>query len=144
MSEMGSRPAEELPSPVPRDAPRLVEVTAGELERRAVQVGTIAGRAVAIFRRVRRQWYQFDTKQAVGDAAETVRREAEARSREWRKAAEVRSAQLRDRARAGYERTRVRAEEMGRDYPAQVVLVAAAVGFVLGAGLRVWRSSRAA
>src|SRR5215469_10534446 len=99
MSEMGSRPAEEFPSRVPRDAPLLVEVTGGELKRRAVQVGTIAGRAVAIFRRVRRQWYQFDTKQAVGDAAETVRREAEARSREWRKTAEVRGTELRDRAR---------------------------------------------
>jgi hypothetical protein len=99
---------------------------------------------VAIFRRIRRQWYQFDTQQAVGDAAETVRREAEARSREWRATAEVRSAELRDRAVAGYERTRARAEQLGRDYPAQVVLVAVAAGFVLGAGLRVWRSNRAA
>jgi ElaB/YqjD/DUF883 family membrane-anchored ribosome-binding protein len=144
MSEMGSRPAEGLPRAAPPESPLLVEVAGSEWERRAVQVGTIAGRAVAIFRRVRRQWYQFDPQQAVGDAAEAFRRETAARSEEFRQVARIRGLELRDRAKAGYERTRARAEHLGHDYPARVVLVAAAAGFVLGTGLRVWRSKRVA
>ncbi len=141
MDARGSQSAERF---LPESSPVLVEVRGTIWERRAVQVGTLAGRAVAIFRRVRRKWYQFDPQAAAGDAAERLRRETTARSEEWRETAKARGAELRDRAIAGYERTRARAERLGNDYPAQVVLVAAAAGLVLGAGLRVWRSNRAA
>jgi ElaB/YqjD/DUF883 family membrane-anchored ribosome-binding protein len=141
MDARGSQSAERF---LPESSPVLVEVTGKVWERRAVRVGALAGRAVAILRRVRRQWRQFDPQQAAGGAAQRLRRETTARSEEWRQTAKVRGAELRDRAIAGYERTRARAERLGNDYPAQVVLVAAAAGFVLGAGLRVWRSNRAA
>lgn len=140
MSEMGSRPTEGFPP----SEPSVVKVTGTEWEHRAAQVGTIAGKLVAIFQRARRQWHQFDPRQAAGEAAETLRRETTVRSEEWRQAAKRRSAELRRQAKAGYERTRARAEQIGRDYPVHVVLVAAAAGFVLGVGLRVWRSRRVA
>jgi ElaB/YqjD/DUF883 family membrane-anchored ribosome-binding protein len=151
MSEMGSRPAAGIPPVAPPETPLLVEVTTSSWERRAARVGTVAGNAVAILRRARRRWYQFDPHQAASDAADTLRRETRARSAdlrqtaaELRETARIRGAELRDRAVAGYEQTRARAERVGRDYPAQVVLVAAATGFIVGAGLRVWRSRRAA
>lgn len=140
MSAMGSRPTEGFPPP----EPLMVKVTGTEWEHRAAQVGTVAGKLVAIFQRARQQWHQFDPQQAAGNAAETLRRETTVRSEEWRQAAKRRSAELRRQANAGYERTRARAEQLGRDYPVHVVLVAAAAGFVLGVGLRVWRSRRAA
>lgn len=138
MDEWGSQSAESLP---PTPAPMfLAEVRSGDWNRRAVQLGTVAGKVVALFRRTRRQWHEFDPQQAAGDAAETLRRETAVRSEEWRQALKSRGAELRRHAKAGYERTRVRAGLIGHDYPVHVVLVAAAAGFVLGVGLRVWRS----
>lgn len=143
MSEMGSRPAAGIRPDVPPE-PLLVEVAKSSWERRAARVGTLAGRAAAAFQRARRRWYRFDPQQAASEAAEALQHETRARSAELRQTAKMRAAELRDRAKAGYELTRARAEQAGRDYPAQVVLVAAATGFIVGAGLRAWRSSRAA
>jgi ElaB/YqjD/DUF883 family membrane-anchored ribosome-binding protein len=144
MDAKGLQSAERFLPARSETSPDFVAIIGRRWERRAVQVGTIAGRAVAIVGRVRRRWYQFDPRQAAGEAAETLRRETAARSEEWREAAKRRGEELRDRAKARYERGRAKAEQLGQDHPAHVVLAAAAAGFVLGAGLRVWRSIRAA
>jgi hypothetical protein len=150
MDESGSRPAGDFaPTPPPGASPVFVEVTDREWERRAVQLGTAAGKVVALVRRVRRQWQESggqdpDAVGKAGKAADALHREAAARTEQWRQAAMKRSAELRRQAKAGYERSRDRAQQVGRDYPMQVVLVAGIAGFVLGTGLRVWRSKRAA
>src|SRR5215471_6519254 len=116
MDEWGSQSAESHPrvTPLPQF---LAEVRSGDWNRRAVQLGTIAGKVVAMFRHARGQWHHVDPKQAAGDAAETVRRERAARSEEWRQAVKKRRDELRGQAKAGYERTRARAEQIGRDHP---------------------------
>jgi hypothetical protein len=150
MDDSGSRPAGDFPPTTPPGAsPVFVEVTGREWERRAVQLGTVAGKAVALVRRVRRQWQESggqdqDALSKARKAADVLRREAAASTEQWRQAAMKRSAELRRQAKAGYERSRDRAQQVGRDYPVQVVLVAGIAGFVLGTGLRVWRSKRAA
>ena len=148
-TEFSLRTDEESSPKTPGEPPVFVEVTGTEWKRRAVQLGTVAGKAMAVLRKARRQWQ--DTGEADQDAvaktkkvAETLRREAAVRSQEWRQAAMKRSAELRRQAKAGFDRTRARAEQVGRDYPMQVVLAAAIGGFVLGAALRIWRSKRAA
>ena len=146
MDESGSRRTGDFPFDTQADSPPVfVEVSAGEWERRAVQLGTVAGKAVAVFRQARREW-QESGEGAAGKArkaAEVLRREAAARTEEWRKAAMKQRDELRRQAKEGFEKTRERARQVGRDYPLQVVLVAGIAGFVLGAGLRVWRSRRA-
>ena len=150
MNESGSRPAGAFPpKPLGAEAPVFVEVTGREWERRAVQLGTVAGKAVAVVRKVRRQWQESgdqdqDVVAKAKKAAEVLRREAAARTEEWRRAARKRSAELGRQAKESYRRTRARAEQVGRDYPLQLVLAAGIAGLVLGAGLRVWRSKRGA
>ncbi|HEY6271910.1 MAG TPA: hypothetical protein VIX19_07945 [Terriglobales bacterium] len=149
MGESGSRSTDDFSTNTsPADSPIFVEVTDREWERRAVQLGTVAGKAVAVFRKARRQWKESgdqdqDVVSKAKKVAETLRREAVARTEEWRQATMKRSAELGRQAKAGYERTRARAEQVGRDYPLGVVAGAAIVGFVLGTSLRVWRSKRA-
>ena len=143
-----SHPAEDTSAKARAESPVFVEISGREWERRAVQLGTVAGKAVAVLRKARRHWNEGGQDQdAVAKAkkvAETLRRETAARTEEWRQAALMRSAELRRQAKAGLERTRARAEKVGRDHPLELVLASAVAGFVLGIGLRVWRSQRAA
>jgi hypothetical protein len=50
---------------------------------------------------------------------------------------------LRLQAKSNYHYTRRRAGEVAHDYPIHVALAAGAAGFLLGVGLRIWRSNRA-
>jgi ElaB/YqjD/DUF883 family membrane-anchored ribosome-binding protein len=59
-----------------------------------------------------------------------------------RRATAERVRNLGENVKMGFERTRVRADQTVREYPVQVVLTAGAVGFLLGVGLRIWRSNR--
>lgn len=143
-------------SGIPLSPPVLLKVTGRELEKRAAQLGTVAGKAVAVFREARRQWQQ--ASQGSGEdcfaglgatakakrVAEILRHQSAARSEQWRRTAHAKTADLRRQARSGYEQARARAQQVGRDYPTQVVIAAAVAGFLLGAGLRIWRSKRAA
>jgi ElaB/YqjD/DUF883 family membrane-anchored ribosome-binding protein len=67
---------------------------------------------------------------------------AASRAEEMRRAAAERAAELRSRARARFSQARLQANQVVHDHPLQVVLAAGAVGLVLGAVLRVWRSNR--
>lgn len=53
-----------------------------------------------------------------------------------------RARDVRSQVKRGYFRARVRTQQAVREYPVHVVLIAGALGFLLGAGLRIWRSSR--
>lgn len=141
--------AEDTPAKARAASPVFFEISGHEWEHRAVQLGKVAGKAVAVLRKARRQWDESgihgqDPTARVRSVAETLRRETAARTEEWRQAAKERSVELRRQAKAGLERTRARAEKVGRDYPMQLVLASAIAGLVLGIGLRVWRSQRAA
>jgi ElaB/YqjD/DUF883 family membrane-anchored ribosome-binding protein len=53
-----------------------------------------------------------------------------------------RARDVRSQVKSGYFQARVRTRQAVREYPVHAVLMAGAVGFLLGVGLRIWRSSR--
>lgn len=118
-----------------------------ELNKRARQIGTIAGQVVA---RVRHAGRYARSGQPVGDLrdkassrAGAIRDQISIRAEEWRQVFRERSAELGRRARAGYGDARYRADQWGRNYPWHLLLVAGIAGIVLGAALRVRRAGRA-
>jgi hypothetical protein len=133
--------------------PLLLKVSGTELEKRAAQIGKVAGTAVAIFRDARRRLREPHQKpgndhlSALGAIARTraweLRREAAERTEDWRRAALEMTAELRRRAKTGYEKAWDRARQTGREYPVHVVIAAGVAGFLIGAGLRMRRSHRA-
>lgn len=85
----------------------------------------------------------------IGEMADAARarsqelmEEAAARAQESKQAALNRASELRERAKINYYRARLRANQIARDYPVQVVLAAGAVGMLVGIGLRIWRANR--
>jgi len=139
------------------------------LEERARQVGSAMGKAVVTLRRTQERLK--DIANQTGEAAaariteaknmaqETASRVSnmtdavKTKAHEWTEAATTRADELRhataekvrevgSQIRAGYHRTRLRAHRVVREYPLQVVLIAGALGFVLGVGLRIWRANR--
>lgn len=122
-----------------------------ELEKRARQVGNIAGTAVAILRHARQRL--DDSKGEIGgqlndlgSKAKSKVREfrgtASVRAEEWRRVAQERTNELSSNARDRLERARDRVNQFGHDYPWHLVVTAGVMGFILGAALRVRRSSR--
>jgi len=104
-----------------------------DLERTAVQLGTVAGNVFAVYRGIRR--ILKEQKQESGglgawarERAEEKRRAAVERIGEWRRAAWDKTAELRRR---GQNRSRE------QEYPLHVVLAAGAVGLLFGAVLGV-------
>ncbi|PYP90781.1 MAG: hypothetical protein DMG65_10305 [Candidatus Angelobacter sp. Gp1-AA117] len=67
---------------------------------------------------------------------------AASRADELRQTAAERAADLRSQVRTRYYRTRLRANAVQRDYPLQLILAGGAAGFLLGVGLRIWRTNR--
>lgn len=141
---------DESAAPEPRQ-PVFVEISGTELQRRAAQVGKVAGTAVAVFRDARRRLREpgqarDDHLSELGAGARTrvweLRREAAEHAEDWRRAALEKTAELRRHAKADYEKARERARQLGRDHPLQVVVVAGIVGFLIGAGLRIGRAHR--
>jgi ElaB/YqjD/DUF883 family membrane-anchored ribosome-binding protein len=131
--------------------PVFVEMSGTELQRRAAQVGKVAGTAVAVFRDARRRLREpgqtrDDHLSELGATARTrvweLRREAAEHAEDWRRAALEKTADLRRHAKADYEKVRERARQLGRDHPLQVVVAAGIVGFLIGAGLRIRRAHR--
>jgi ElaB/YqjD/DUF883 family membrane-anchored ribosome-binding protein len=132
------------------------------LEEKARQVGAALGKAVATLREAR------ETLKDVGSEAHEVAairvNEAGARinemaesvkntTRQWSEAAKSGAGQLRQAAvekargvgsqlKTAYSLGRLRANQVAREYPLHLVLAAGAAGFLLGAGLRIWRSGR--
>jgi ElaB/YqjD/DUF883 family membrane-anchored ribosome-binding protein len=131
--------------------PVFVEVSETELQRRAAQVGKVAGTAVALFRDARRRLQEpgqarHDHLSDLGATARTrvweFRRETADHVEDWRRAAREKTAEFRRQARSRLEEARERARQLGHDYPLQVVAVAGIIGFLIGAGLRIRRANR--
>jgi ElaB/YqjD/DUF883 family membrane-anchored ribosome-binding protein len=118
-----------------------------ELERRARQVGTIAGQVVARVRNARSSIKPKENlrnlRETASDKKDQILHQASARVEEWRQVFRDRSAHLGHRARSRYGETRERAEQIGYDYPWRVLAGAGIVGFIMGTALRIRRSSRA-
>lgn len=115
-----------------------------ELEKRARQVGRIAGTAVALVRNARRR--TGDSSSTFGSNIKSkvaeFRGTASARADDWRRAAQKRAADLGQHAKFRMENARTRANQFGREYPWHLVFAAGILGFVLGATLRMRRSNR--
>lgn len=118
-----------------------------ELEKRARQIGTIAGQVVALARHAGRYAKSGQPIDDLRDKASTkagaIRDQFSTRTQEWRRSFRERSEELRHRARVGYSEARYRTDRWGREYPWHLLLVAGVTGLVLGAALRVRRASRA-
>jgi ElaB/YqjD/DUF883 family membrane-anchored ribosome-binding protein len=152
MNDWRPRSPEDQKSAAPEPArPVFVEISGTELERRAAQVGKVAGAAVAVFRDARRRLREpgharddrFSQLGATASARmEELRREAAHRVEDWRRAALDKTAELRRQAKSGYDQARERARQIGRDYPVHVVVAAGVVGFLIGAGMRMRRANR--
>jgi ElaB/YqjD/DUF883 family membrane-anchored ribosome-binding protein len=99
-----------------------------DLEIIAARAGNVAGRVVAVLRRVRRMLAEPERH----DLAESAMDRAE----EWRRAAREKAENLRWQARGRFQQARQRAEQIGRDYPLQTLLAMAAAGFLIGAAVR--------
>lgn len=150
------RPEEEggaIPAP---DRPVIIEISKNPLNRRAAQVGAIAGQAVALLRDIRSRLQEpgqprNDRLSELGAKARAktltringLRRQAASRAETWRHAAREKTAQLRRQAQTRYERTRARATQIAHDDPLRVVVAAGVTGFLLGIALRTWRANRA-
>jgi ElaB/YqjD/DUF883 family membrane-anchored ribosome-binding protein len=106
-----------------------------DLEIIATRAGTIAGRVVAVLRRMRGMLAEHER----GDLAASARD----RAQEWRRAAQERAENLRGEARSRYQEARRRAEQIGREYPLQTLLAMAAAGFLIGAAVRRRRAHHA-
>lgn len=126
------------------------ETESSPLEEYGAQLGSAAGQAVLALRRAQQRVRDLaSTKSAkVTDIAsarlEQVRDEAAVRGEKWGRMVRERATEWRRKARNGVYRARLRAREVANDRPAQVVMGAGVLGVVIGAGLRIWRGSRAA
>jgi ElaB/YqjD/DUF883 family membrane-anchored ribosome-binding protein len=91
------------------------------------------------------------TRARIGDMAGDMARNLKDKGRRWSEAAATAATELRhataakasdvrSQARIKYYRARLRGNHAVREYPMQLVLVAGVVGFLVGVGLRVWRS----
>ena len=107
-----------------------------DLERRARQIGTLAGRVVALLRQ---------TQERLNDQESwnNVRGSAEDRAGQIRQAAARRTQKWRRQAEKSYQQARERAREAVRDYPVHVAVGAGVAGFIAGAALRIRRTRRA-
>jgi hypothetical protein len=117
------------------DPKAMKPIGANELEERARQIGTLAGKAVALLR-------QAQEKLNDPESWNELRSTAKGRAEEIRHAAALRAQEWQRQARSGYEQARERARGVGRDYPLHVALAAGIVGFAIGAGIRIWRANR--
>lgn len=125
------------------------ETESSPLEEYGAQLGSAAGQAVLVLRRARQRMKDLAgaNRAKVTDIAtarmEQVRDEAAARSERWGRMVSERALEWRRQARNGIYRARLRAREVSNDRPAQVVIGVGVLGVVIGAGLRIWRASRA-
>ena len=101
------------------------------LNATAERIGSTVGNAVgAVRRRLRVVPRRMDeAKDRLSEAGGDMREDVRAAAIEWRETAERRLSQARDQAR-----------RYANEKPFQVLAGAAVLGFVIGAGLRIWRS----
>jgi len=142
------------------------------LEERASQVGSAVGKVVVMLRRTQGKLKEVpnipsNAADRINDLADAARTKAQdatnrisdlanaakaraqelgeaaaSRVDEFRQSAAEKASELGSQVRTGYYRARIRANAVVRDYPLHVVLAVGAAGFLLGAGLRIWRANR--
>lgn len=89
----------------------------------------------------------------IGAIAEEAAAEVSRKATQWREAATGAASDLgratfdkvdevRARVKTGYFRLRLQANRVVREHPVELLLVGGTVGFLLGAGMRIWRSNR--
>jgi len=120
-----------------------------ELERRAVQIGAVAGHAYAVLREVRNLLEEpghgsarerlHDLGAAAKAHTDEFRRAAAARAQEWRRTAWENTAELRAEALRRFHEARQRAKRAGEEYPLHIVVGAGIAGFLIGAAMRARR-----
>jgi ElaB/YqjD/DUF883 family membrane-anchored ribosome-binding protein len=152
MDDLRPRRPEDDESPAAEPGqPVFVEVSETDLQKRAAQVGKVAGATVALFRDARRRLHEggetrHDHLSELGASARTrvgeLRRETADHVEDWRRAALEKTAELRRQAKSRYDQAHERARQLGHDYPLQVVAAAGIIGFLIGAGLRIRRGNR--
>jgi len=107
-----------------------------DLIRTAEKIGTLLGMMVNAARTLRCQL------QAVPERASSITDRVRERSGELREDVSEAATELRQAARTRVERARVQAVQYAQENPFQVIAAVAGAAFVLGVGLRAWRSSR--
>jgi ElaB/YqjD/DUF883 family membrane-anchored ribosome-binding protein len=149
---------------VERSSLERPSIDRSSLEQRAAELGAAAGRIALIMRQTKEnveslaQRGIYDRVSRLAEAArirtQSLRRRAGARVQEITHAAQDKAAELRQQARektaelgrqtrSNYYRVRLKANQTVREYPVETALAAGAVGFLLGAALRIRRASRA-
>lgn len=119
------------------------------LEEYGAQLGSAAGQAVLALRRAQKKVRDIasEKKATVTYIASArmreIRDEAATRGEQWRITLRERASEWQRQARNALYRARLRAREVKKQDPVHVVIGAGIVGVVIGAGLRIWRASRA-
>lgn len=146
----------EAPGDEPRNLRRPISIRRfrlreSELEQRARQVGTAAGTIVALLRDAQHRlkegdlWKSTnplsDLRTTAQGQAQEWRHKAALRAQEWRRAAQERAAELRRQAAIGHQQPG-RSKKPGRRFLAPMLVAAGALGFLVGAALKAWKSKR--
>ncbi|HMF91984.1 MAG TPA: hypothetical protein VKL40_15175 [Candidatus Angelobacter sp.] len=128
---------------------RRIRLREGELDQRARQAGTAVGTMVALLRDAQRKlnegdlWKSTnplsDLRTTAQGRAQELRHTAALRAQAWRQAALERASELHRQARTGYQQALGRNQTPGRG---PMLVAAGALGFLLGAAFKAWRSSR--
>ena len=123
-------PERELPGAGPEREVALPSREAEKLNQAAERVGEAVGKSVGSVRELPRRLAELKERLIVirGRATE----DASLAAMEWKQ-----------NARQRVRLARNRAELLADDYPVQVIVGAAALSFLVGFGLRIWRSNHA-
>jgi hypothetical protein len=125
------------------------ETESSPMEHYGAQLGSAAGQAVVALRRAQRKVLDMagEKKATVTDIAsarmQQIKHEAATRGEQWSNTLRERANELRRQATNAIYRARLRAREIKKQDPVHVVVGAGILGVVIGAGLRIWRASRA-
>jgi hypothetical protein len=138
-------------SELAEDTNRLLpeQAESSPLEEYGAQLGSAAGQAVLALRRAQQKVREIagEKKATVTDIAsarmQQIRDQAATRGEQWSNTVRERVSELRRQARNALYRARLRAREMEKQDPVYIVMGAAILGVVIGAGLRIWRANRA-
>lgn len=128
-------PERELPADTRASNPQLNGV--------AEQIGSALGRAVSKVREMPRRGEQL--KDELRDRLQTIRERdtGPGIATRVRDKAEQTADQLKIRASENVDIARNRAERMARENPVELIAAAFGIAFLVGVGLRIWRSNNA-
>ena len=120
------------------------------LNETAERIGSAVGTAVDTVQHLNERLQQMKqrltsvrghAREGMANAAAEWKRNAQQTATEWKEAVEEKAEEWRRAAGRRVEATREGADRLTREYPIQTILAIAGGAFVLGAALRIWRSS---